>query len=445
MITIFAYNNFQAEKKYIFDFVFNEIFACDYKILFDEEMSYRIVENDKSLIIADNFFAKLSETEKYYTNKSLIPQNVEFVNYSDFQAGKIAVLFGNGNLKNENSEVFLENDLFAAIFFMLTRWEEIAVAKFDIHSRFLESENLSVKFDFFDRPIVNEHIQLIHSILLKLGFEISFKKGEYNLFLTHDIDEIAKYDSFFKIFKALGGEILKRKSFKFFLKTLKDVYKIKFKKQNDVYNTFDYLMDLAEKKGVKSRFYFIPGHLGEYDIKFDIRNKFIKNITDKIKARSHIIGIHPSYSSYCNFSQLKIELSRLQNFSETISEGRQHYLRHNIPQTWQNWEDSNLLIDSSIGFYDRIGFRVGICCEYPVFNVVSRKKLNLRERPLIVMDTALKRQCITKENAEYETLRLASLVKKYQGDFVLLWHNNNLRANEWEGWDKVYESILNQM
>ena len=66
-------------------------------------------------------------------------------------------------------------------------------------------------------------------------------------------------------------------------------------------------------------------------------------------------------------------------------------MRFNIPNTWNIWDRHNLKSDSSIGFYEHIGFRAGTCYEYPVYDVVNRKMLRLTERPLIVMDTALKR------------------------------------------------------
>ncbi|MDD3860073.1 MAG: polysaccharide deacetylase family protein [Bacteroidales bacterium] len=445
MITVVAYNNFLEERKYILDFVFGEVLDCDYKLSFDEEKSYRISNGSTSLIVADSFFAEMEDGFQYYNDKFLIPNKVDFIDYPEQNMYNIPVLFGKTDLKNDDGTYFLANDLFAGIFFMLTRWEEIAIAKFDKHERFVEDENLSVKFDYYDRPIVNEYIQLFRILLEKAGIFIEEKSRESKVFLTHDVDEIARYDTFAKILKALGGDIVKRKSIRTFLKTIKDVYRIKIRNQKDVFDTFDFLMDLSEKRGVQSRFYFIPGYIGEEDVRFDIRNPKVKNIIDRISLRNHIIGIHPSYSSFCNINQLSEEKKRLENYVENIYEGRQHYLRLKIPETWQNWEDCNLKIDSSVGFYNRTGFRAGICFEYPLFNIVKRKKLQLRERPLIVMDTALRKECGSKEKSIEKAIKHAEYCKKYQGDFVILWHNSNLSVNEWAGWDMVYKQILEQI
>jgi hypothetical protein len=84
--------------------------------------------------------------------------------------------------------------------------------------------------------------------------------------------------------------------------------------------------------------------------------------------------------------------------------------------------------------------------EYKVFDVIQRKMLNLTERPLIIMDTALKRESKNDKNSALNiSFELLNIVKQFNGDFVLLWHNNNLRINEWKGWANVYEDILNKI
>jgi hypothetical protein len=445
MISVFVHNSFINEKRYVLDFVFNEVLQTEYELITDNIATYRIVDANKRLVIADSFFASMNEGYPYYRDENLVPEKVEFVTYVEYIVGDIPLLFGSKEIRSEDGFLFLENDIFATIFFMLTRWEEIAVDKFDKHGRFLESENLSVKCGFNLRPIVNEYLEFIKILLDKSEIETKVINRKFQIYFTHDIDDIARYDKGKKIIKALIGDLIKRKSLNTFFCTLKDVYRIRIKKHRDVYNTFDFLMKISENRGVKSHFYFIPGLLGEEDVRFDIRSKTVLEIVDIIKAKNHIVGIHPSYSTFCNIKQLNIEKQRLEKYNVEIAEGRQHYLRFKNPETWQHWDDCGIKIDSTIGFYEQIGFRSGICFEYPVFNVVSREKLSLRERPLIVMDTALRRFAVTKEKSLQVALEIAEITKKYNGDFVLLWHNSNLSVNEWHGWDQVYKTITESL
>ncbi len=442
MISVFIHNSFVNEKKYILDFVFGEVFCVEYQLVIDNIKSYRFVDQLNKFEIADSFFSELKDGALYYNDKNLVPNSVEFVDYPEFGLNATPVLFGKGDLNVNDGNISLQNDLIAGMFFMLTRWEEIAISKHDVHGRFVESENLSIKYNFNKRPIVNEYLQLLMELLNKSGFSRLSIKRDYKIFLTHDVDDIARYDRFSKIIKALAGDLIKRKSINTFCRSIKDSYKIWFKSYPDVWNTFDFLMDISDKKDVKSRFYFIPGMLGENDVRFNINSNEVKLIIDNIKLRNHIIGIHPSYSTYCNQEQFILEKNRLAKYDVVLEEGRQHYLRFKNPQTWQDWDDCGFKTDSSIGFYENVGFRSGICFSFPVFNVKTRMQLNLRERPLIVMDTALRRCAKTKEDSIILALEIAEITKKYQGEFVLLWHNSNLSVNEWSGWDNVYNKIV---
>ena len=80
--------------------------------------------------------------------------------------------------------------------------------------------------------------------------------------------------------------------------------------------------------------------------------------------------------------------------------------------------------DSSLGSSKFIGFRCGICYEYTMYNLKDRKVFPLKQRPLIVMDRALVGELGTGKKAKEEIKVLKGYCKKFNGDFVLLWHNS---------------------
>lgn len=440
MITVFVQNSFIKEKRYILEFLLGEVLKIEFEIKTDNVATYRFVLGNSRLVINDAFFSKLDDAYPYYKDFKLIPDEIDYMTCEDFDYA-FPVLFGDDTVNNDDGFISCGNDIIAASFFMLTRWEEISTIDRDKHDRYREEKSLAIRFGFHQRPIVNEYINLLAKMLNDSGFDIVIPKRKFNLFLTHDVDDIARYDKLSKIIKALGGDIINRKSLRTFFRTIKDVSKIRLRKMPDVYNRFNFIMDLSEKRHAKSAFYFIPGLDGEEDVRFDINDNMVHEIIASINARSHIIGIHPSYSSYCNHDRLMTEKKRMFKYNPSISEGRQHYLRYKIPRTWREWDECGLKVDSGMGYYNTVGFRCGICYEFPVFDVEKRCQLELRERPLIVMDTALRKHAVTKKKCIAECLKMAQITRKFNGDFVLLWHNSNLSVNEWEGWDSVYKQI----
>src|SRR5690606_22851748 len=88
----------------------------------------------------------------------------------------------------------------------------------------------------------------------------------------------------------------------------------------DPFDTFDYLMDLSEKKYIKSRFYFLPTVFGEKDARYDIRDPEVTNLIQHIEDRGHVVGVHGSLSAFNNGEVFKHELERLGVSSGNIRE-----------------------------------------------------------------------------------------------------------------------------
>jgi hypothetical protein len=202
-------------------------------------------------------------------------------------------------------------------------------------------------------------------------------------------------------------------------------------------------MDKSESIGVKSRFYFMSGGVTEFDNRYDIKDA--KKLIEKIKNRGHIVGIHPSYNAYNDAKQLKKEKEALESVCKCkIKEGREHYLRFEVPTTWQIWEDNGLEVDSTCGYADREGFRCGTGDEFSVFNILSREKLKLKERPLVYMDdNRLKGERIYDKKLLLKNISsLIEKSKKYNSTHTLLFHQS-IFATEEIDYKGIYEEVIN--
>ena len=79
-----------------------------------------------------------------------------------------------------------------------------------------------------------------------------------------------------------------------------------------------------------------------------------------------------------------------------------------------------------------------------VFNILTREKLRLKEKPLIVMDGSFVtyQPTISAEEMENKINELISKVKKYKGQFVFLWHNSSFNVAQWKSYQDIYERVL---
>lgn len=447
MIKIKIPNNNLNEREYIINILFNEFLGLKYKVEISDKIENWELElsNGKTLIILDSFF-NLNKTSLSYLRLENIPSSVEFTENEFIIENDIPILFGNKNVKKYDNSIICGIDIFAASFFMLIRWEEHVNKKRDKLNRFSASDSIAFKNNFLERPIVNEYTEMLWNILIHLGYKGKRKKKDFKLIPTHDVDFLLLSQTPLKIIiKTLGGDILKRKNFKLAVSFLKDYVISLFSQKNDPYNTFEYIMDTSEKKDLKSYFFFMGEGKTIYDNNYSTEDNYLKEIISKIKKRNHHVGIHPTFNAYNDFEQFKKEKNELEeNLDSSISFGREHYLRFEVPTTWQIWEDNNMEWDSSLGYHDKEGFRCGVCYEFSVFNVLTRKKLKLKEKPLIFMEGSFiqYQSHLTPLEIELKIKMLKEIVQKYNGEFVFLWHNSSFNNRIWGKYQYIYEKVL---
>ena len=60
-----------------------------------------------------------------------------------------------------------------------------------------------------------------------------------------------------------------------------------------------------------------------------------------------------------------------------------------VRNTWKILEENKIQYDLTLGYPEMPGFKCGICYPFHVFDIVNKKKLNLIEIPLIIMDVSL--------------------------------------------------------
>ncbi len=446
MVTIYTQSKYMPEKVYIFDVIFNEFLGFRYNISFHDEKTYKLTfKGDKSIVFKDTFFAEIPN-DSHYLKAEYLPLKPSFLKSNNYTSeSDLPLIFGDNSFEEKEDEIVSGQDIFASAFFMLTRWEENVKTERDKYNRFPDKNAFVQQYNLQYRPLVNEYTSFLLNLLRSNGYSKNERKHEYTPVITHDVDFIARYDSFKKYFKALGGDILHRKSIKSFFQTNLDYFKIKLFKKLDNYDTFDFLMDISEQNNLKSNFYFIPAYINEEDARYDIRDHRIKSIIDNIDKRGHKIGFHGPFRSYNNFKLLKEEQERLINIHFEIKEGRQHYLRFANPNTWQILDDAMMRKDSTMGFSYGGGFRAGTCFEYSVFNIEKRKKLRLKEMPLIAMEVGIKAKYSNKDEFMKNIIFLSKIVRKYNGNFVFLWHNSNFNTFEWNFATEYYKKIMNEI
>ena len=440
MLTIETTADFAAEKEYCFHVLFREMLGAEYEVIWKEQADYTVrLPNGNVLIIQDHFFYKTEEGN--YRNPQNLPEAVKVISYNNLE---IIHLYGNPFVEmDQNAQqhsIRCGSDLFAATFFMLTRWEESATAERDRHGRFPASEAAAVRFGFLDRPVVNEWADLLYEMLVQLGWKQPRPPRRFKLSVSCDVDHPRLWWSVSDRFKTLAGSLFVRGNVKEFSYWLRRY----IFRAGDPYDVFEEWMDILDACGLKAHFNFLGERAPSSDCYYPLRHPFVRKTVAKLAKRGQSIGFHPSYEAFENAGLFLRELNSVRDISPVpVTTGRQHYLRFEAPDTWNVWENTGMTWDSTLGYSEADGFRCGICHDFPVFDIVQRKMLNLREKPLIAMDVTLAQYRKYTPEAALEKLQaLKHTVRKHQGEFVFLWHNSSWNTYFWEPWKKVFLEFI---
>lgn len=331
-------------------------------------------------------------------------------------------------------------DIFSAVFYMISRYEEYGNREKDRHGRFQAKNSLAFREGFIREPIVNKWI-VGFGKKLKMKFPaLSIPELKKDYLITMDIDNpwAHKHKGLFRLLAGSLKFVIKGKS-----AILGERIKVLFLAKQDPYDCYDFIFQQNEKMKV----FILVGSKSSFDNRFKIRNKHWLKLIRKIYDHSGI-GLHPSYYSNSHPGELKEEKKVLEKITNSkINSGRQHYLVLDLPGTYQQLEAAGIKEDYSMGYAEVAGFRAGTSFPFNFYDLKLERESDLRIFPFCVMDRSLKDylQLNTKQ-AETLVAELIEQIRQWGGLFIPVWHNESLgNSVEWKGWKSVYLEMQNEI
>jgi len=330
-------------------------------------------------------------------------------------------------------------DIFSASFYLLSRYEEYIVPKFDTHQRFKAEESLAYKHHFLQIPLVDIWAMELGNIIQKQYPEINYTLSEYHEIHSFDIDFAYKYKglSKFRFYKKALGNMLR---FNF-----SELIKMFDQSLADEYDTYDFIFQELEKQKASSIFFFLVAEkIGQHDKNLlptnPIYQQLIKHISIKFP-----MGVHHSYHASTIKQMLQNETNVLSKISnQPIENSRFHFLKFKLPNSYNYLIETNILYDYSMAYANKIGFRASSCKGFNFYNLAENKATLLNVFSPCVMDVTLKNFEKFSPNEATETInKMKQAVKNVNGTFISIWHNSNLsNSAEWKDWKAVWLKMI---
>jgi len=398
--------------KYIFNFIFTAILKTEVEFTgnstyFLQSEQVRISYADKPL--ADELFFK--NTSFLLSNKVEEPK-LKTIPFGDYQAPFPV---------NESSLPF---DVFAASFFILSRYEEyLHRNKSEID--FTAKDSLQYKWKILERPIVDEWALLLKNMI----------KKKYPSFKFHEKQ--------FKHQPTINFKLKPDVPAGFFPKT-KFIFSSVFDKQQKFLSSvFDELTGLGihveqtiNELNLKSQpVYFINFPQDEKDrLRFGNSALILKD--------KQIGLLRPCTTDNGKSTTLKtdlLKLGRIQN--STINFRSQQLELLKLPTCYLHLLSAGITSDYSMGYSDKVGFRAGTCTPFNWYDLELEKVTPVEVKSYSISDTAI--HYLNVGDATQTIKEFIDAVKLVDGHFYSSWQLKNLSENvKFKKWKAVFNEMI---
>jgi len=336
-------------------------------------------------------------------------------------------------------------DLFAASFYLLSRYEEYLEKSRDEHDRYPVEKSLAFRHGFLEQPVVDQWAVKLKKIFLDKYPEIKFNAPNFHFLPTIDVDNVFAYRH--KGVLVNGLQLLKEVFTGNFRKA-KYRLNVVFRREEDPFFNLKKITSLHRECGTLPIFFFHCGCYGKYDKKTFFPSLAYKSDRWQI-SRDFIVGLHPSYNAAFSPIRFWLEHWMMERnmLDKKVHHNRFHYLRFHVPESYRMLSRKGFAHDWSMGYSTRPGFRAGTSFPFHFYNLNNEKTYRLMIHPFVVMDKTLKKNLnLNEEQSRQYILNLAQKVRAVNGDFVTIFHNENLTdAFSWKGWRRMYRSLLKEL
>ena len=407
-----------------------------------------------------DYFLQSSDSKINYTNSRLCTEEYHIKPHGLLFENTVENIKIEVSIRRNNFCFFInENDshgfdVFAAAFYLISRYEEYLPHEKDSYGRYAHINSLAWKNGFLHLPLVNFWLKDLVNNLSTVNRQPSTeyltpitKKSQhqtpvFTFIPTYDID-IAYAHKHQLILKNVAGffkDLMQGN-----LEKVIERASVYSGQSADPFDVYDWLNELHKKQTLQPIYFFLLAEKrGTYDKNISPKANAIKCLIHQ-HAEKYNIGIHPSWQSGDKEKLLKQEINQLVQITQkpcTIS--RQHYIRFTLPETYRNLISEKIEADYSMGYGTINGFRASVASPFFWYDLETETQTNLLVHSFCYMDaTCIFQQHISPSEALQALQQYLAIVKSVNGEFIIIHHNNFLTLQpQFIEWRNMYEKFL---
>jgi hypothetical protein len=329
-------------------------------------------------------------------------------------------------------------DVFAASFYLLSRYEEYLPHVKDMHGRFSPKDSIAYQNDFLQRPVVDIWALKLLVLLREKFPELECKKRTYSYLSVLDVTTSHSY-AYRGLFRRLAGFILDLGTFK--MKRVWERIMVGINRRKDPYDNFAQLIQWHQNYDVKSIFFFQFADYSKYDKNVSTNSNRFKSLIKYVADYSKV-ALGASYSSFRDLELLKKEKNNLESvINRPVNYSRMRYNRVDVSESYRNLVTAEFTNDFTMGYTHAIGFRAGTCTSFQFYDIPLEVQQPIKIHPFALHDYSF--LAVKSEAQISEKIKaIYTEIKNVDGCFVTVFSNELLGGDEKFDWKKIYKNLI---
>lgn len=339
-------------------------------------------------------------------------------------------------------DAHLPFDLPAAVFYLVTRYEEYLPFRPDLYGRYDYRLSIAAQLHFLHRPIVNEWVALWQQWWTA---EHSVQWPSRPLLQHHhsfDVDIAFQYRAqppakqAYHLLKALPSG------------RLPELLAIVRGKNPDPFDVFDSIAELLKEEEQKVHWFLLLSRR---------RHPLDKNVRTAHPAYRRLVrrlsasgtpALHPGWEAGTDPQVLQEEINTFRSLTGIFPrQSRFHYLHFVLPHGYRMLLQAGIIEDFSMGYGEINGFRAGISTPFPWYDLLAETTTTLTVHPFGFMDA---NALFEEKTGPAEALRRLEAMhvacQQAGAGLHTVWHNHFIARNPAGGpWWELYRQYVRNL
>jgi hypothetical protein len=373
--------------------------------------------------------------ELFFQSHGLLEQ--QGLDSVDVSVKKWGNTFGFFSVSNSSGLPF---DIFAASFYMITRYEEYLPHVKDEMGRFMASESLALKEGFIQQPIVDIWAYLFKEKLLEAFPEMDFPEKKITI---HPVIEAAQTFAYKQkgLFRTFVGYVDSLFHGKFRNIITRTQVILGFKR--DPLDTFKWIVNKATRSNFKLTVFFLLGNALSFNESMNTHRQKFKMLIKYVSDYKEV-GLIFSYNSLSDYELLKSEKRRMQEITNrTLASSMNSEFLVNLPDIYRHLVELEVKRDFTMVFRDTVGFRAGTCTPFLFYDLDYEIKTPLVIHPAAMTTLAFQKKYASDiEKTVNNTIKAVDAVN---GTFTMIFSNKDLSSTEQNQiWRTIFSEKLQE-